>query len=196
MHIFVDASSKAYDAVAYLVDPNSNTSNLLLSKARLAPCKEGRLTIPKLLVELTAALIDHLNSQYSISKFFLWSDSKVTLSWMNSDNELKDVYVANRVVEIQTIVISLGISVNYVPTNNNPADLVSRRCTAKKLKSSNWMQGPDWLIFKEYPDQDNEVVIVNELTIEINPINPVPPVIDLTRHSTYTKAERVMFRVL
>ena len=107
LHVFVDASTKAYGAAAYFVDPDNHISNLLLSKARVAPCKKGRLTITKL--ELTAALIDcrlidHLNTQYSISKFFLWSDSKVTLSWINSDKELKDVYV-----EIQTIVISLGV---------------------------------------------------------------------------------------
>ena len=55
LHVFVDASTKAYSTVAYLVDPDNHCSNLLLSKTRVAPCKEGRLTIPKL--ELTAALI-------------------------------------------------------------------------------------------------------------------------------------------
>ena len=131
LHVFIDTSSKAYGAVAYLVDPNtkSKCSILLLSKARVAPCKEGRITIPKL--ELTSALIGcrliiHINSQFSIHQFFLWSDSKVTLSWINSDRESKDVYVANRVAEIQTIVIALGINVYYVPTNENPADLVSK----------------------------------------------------------------------
>ena len=52
--MFVDASSKAYGVIAFLVDANSNRNNLLLSKARVAPYKEGGLTIPKL--ELTAAL--------------------------------------------------------------------------------------------------------------------------------------------
>ena len=92
LHVFVDTSSKAYDAVAYIVDPNNSSSNLLISKARVAPCKEGRLTIPKL--ELTAPLIgcrliDNLNSLFSISKFFLWSDSKVALSRISSDKEFK-----------------------------------------------------------------------------------------------------------
>ena len=80
LHVFADISTMAYGTVAYLVDPNNSCSNLLVSKARLAPCKEGRLTIPKL--ELTAALIgcrliDHINNLFSICKFFLWSDSKV-----------------------------------------------------------------------------------------------------------------------
>ena len=110
---------------------------------------------------------------------------------------MKDVYVANRVAEFQTLIISLGITVNYVPTNDNPADLVSRGCTVNKLKTSNWMHGPAWLITQEYPIQDNvKVVVVQELTVEINPINHVPPIIDLTRYNKFVKAERVMLKVL
>ena len=98
LHVFVDALSRAYGAVAYVVDPNTNSSHLLISKARVAPCQEGKLTIPKL--ELTAALvgcrlIDQLNKLFSICKFFPWSDSKVALSWISSEKKLKDVYVAN-----------------------------------------------------------------------------------------------------
>ena len=62
-HVFVDDSSKAYGVVVYVEDRDSGCSNLL-SKARVALCQEGRLTIPKL--ELTAALVgchllNHLN---------------------------------------------------------------------------------------------------------------------------------------
>ena len=74
-HVFVDASTKAYSTVAYIIDVNNNHSNILVSNARVAQCKEGRLTIPKL--ELTAALIgcrsiDHLNCLFSICRSFLW----------------------------------------------------------------------------------------------------------------------------
>ena len=82
---------------------------------------------------------------------FLWSDSKVTLSWVSSEKEQKDVYVANRVSEIQQHVIALGINCMYVPT----ADLVSRGSTVDKLKRSNWLNGPDWLVTNQYPDQSN-----------------------------------------
>ena len=59
------------------------------------------------------------------------------------------------------------------------------------------MHGSTWLLTQEYPKKDNaEVVVVQGLTVEINPINPVPPVIDLTRYSKFVKAERVMLRVL
>ena len=76
-------------------------------------------------------------------------------------------------------------------------DLVSRGCTVNKLKTSNWIHGPAWLIPLEYPKQDNvEIVVAQELTVEINPINPVPPVTDLARFSKFVKVKRVMLKVL
>ena len=67
---------------------------------------------------------------------FLWSDNKITLSWICSEKEQKDVYVANRVSEIQQHVIALGSNYMYVPTADNPADLLSHGSTVDKLKSS------------------------------------------------------------
>ena len=51
LHVFSDASLKAYAAVAYI--SNGNLSSLVMSKSRVAPLKE--LTLPQL--ELMAALI-------------------------------------------------------------------------------------------------------------------------------------------
>ena len=72
-HIFVDASSKAYGGVVYVGDRDSESSNILISKTRVAPCQAGRLTITEL--ELTAALIgchllSHLNSLFSVCSFY------------------------------------------------------------------------------------------------------------------------------
>ena len=56
--------------------------------------------------------------------------------------------------------------------------------------------GPTWLLTGEFPEQSNINITVNELTVEINPIHPTPPIIDLTRFNSFIKALRVMSRVL
>ena len=199
LHVFVDASYKAYGAVAFVVDTNTRSSNILVSKARVAPCQTNQLTIPKL--ELTATLIGcrlikHLNSLFSFAQLHLWTDSKVAISWVRSTRDLKDVYVANRVVEIQSLTSSVGISIMHVPTESNPADLLSRSCTTNKLKSSIWQHGPEWLATQHYTEQTHMHVATNELVVEINPVNPVPPVLDLDRISSYTRAINIMGKVL
>ena len=128
--------------------------------------------------------------------FYLWSDSKVALSWIQSEKELTDVYAANRVAEIQILPVALGSQLLYVPTTDNPADLLSRGSSIEKLKSSNWLHGPKWLITKEYPNQDTNTVAVNKLVVEINPVAPIPPVLDLSRFSKFTKALRAISRNL
>ena len=98
LHVFTDASSKAYGAAVYTVNDTHTKGNLLISKARVANCREGRLTIPKL--ELTASLIgarliNYLTHLHKYETIYLWSDSKVVISWITSDKDIKDVYVAN-----------------------------------------------------------------------------------------------------
>ena len=190
---------EAYRAVAYTVDSLDTRSNLLISKARVAPCKEGRLTIPKL--ELTASLIGvrlirYVSNLHHFKTIYLWSDSKVVISWITGDQELKDVYVANRVAEVKTLITRHSIQVKYVPTKDNPADYLSRGCTSKQLKSSNWLHGPSWLLTGEFPEQTNLEVVVNELTVEVNPVHPIHPLIDLTKFSSFTRAIRVMSKVI
>ena len=182
-----------------LVNETCTRSALLMSKARVAPCKEGRLTIPKL--ELTASLIGarlihYLTNLFKFKTIYLWSDSKVAISWITSDRVIKDVYIANRVAEVKTLINQHQFNVMYVPTKDNPADYLSRGCTSKQLKSSNWLHGPSWLLTREFPEQTNTNITVNELTVEINPVHPVQPLIDLTKSNSYIRVLRIMIRVL
>ena len=128
LHVFTDASSWAYGAAVYTVNETHKCSDLLISKARVAPCKEDRLTIPKL--KLTASLIGarlihYLTNLFKFETIYLWSDSKVAISWITSDRDIKDVYIANRVAEVKTLVnqhqlriIQQIISLEDVPQNN------------------------------------------------------------------------------
>ena len=192
MHVFTDASSKAYGAAVYTVNDTHTQSNLLMSKARVAPCREGRLTIPKL--ELTASLIgarliNYLTNLHKYVTIYLWSDSKVVISWITSDKDIKDVYVANRTVGVKTLMTRHKVNVMYVPTKDNPADYLYRGCTSTQLKSSNWLHGPSWLLTGNFPEQLNVDVVVN-------PIHSIQPLIDLTKYSSFVKVVRIMTKIL
>ncbi|XP_017466115.1 PREDICTED: uncharacterized protein LOC108359016 [Rhagoletis zephyria] len=52
-------------------------------------------------------------------------------------------FVANRVSELQ--MNSVGINWRYVPTKQNPADIVSRGCMARELLNTMWFKGPAFL---------------------------------------------------
>ena len=199
LHVFTDASSRAYGAGVYTVNDTCTRSDLLMSKARVAPCKEGRLTIPKL--ELTAPfigarLIHYLTNLFKFKTIYLWSDSKVAISWIASDKDIEDVYIANRTTEVKTLITQHQVKVMYVPTKDNPADYLSRGCTSNQLKSSNWLHGPSWLLTHEFPEQTSMNVVVKELTLEINPTHLIQPLIDLTKFSSYIRVIRIMTRVL
>ena len=150
LHVFTDASSRAYAAAAYLrvADVKGNiTVNLVASKCRLAP-PDGD-TIPRL--ELLGALmgarlLNSLRIEYSevlkIDDEFLWTDSSVALAWINQGPRVGGVFVANRVEEITAV----GGVWSWVPTNENPADLPTRGMTVTQLSGSKiWWNGPEWL---------------------------------------------------
>ena len=199
LHVFTDASSRAYGAAVYTINDACPRSDLLMSKARVAPCKEGRLTIPKLelIVSLIGAkLIHYLTNLFKSKTIYLWSDSKVAISWITSGRDIKEVYIANRAAEVKTLITQHQVKVMYVPTKDNPADYLSRGCTSKQLNSSSWLHGPSWLLTHEFLEQISTNIVVNKLTVEINPIHPTQPLIDLTKFNSYIRVMRIMIRVL
>ena len=126
LHAFADASSQAYGVAVYAVFENG--SHLITAKARVAPIKP--LTIPKM--ELTAALLaarlikyicEAYSAELKFSHLYIWSDSQITLHWVNTRDRGLPVYVQNRVNEIHQLMPS--VIFKYVPTDDNPADLIT-----------------------------------------------------------------------
>ena len=145
LHLFSDASNKAYGCVAYAV--SNGCSSLIAAKARVAPLRN--LSVPKL--ELTAALLSARLADFIVKTYdsllfeqiYVWIDSKVTISWLTSNKPLQ-VYVRNRVDEIRSLLPNAKFI--YVNTKENPSDLASRGITANSLKTSFlWWEGPSWL---------------------------------------------------
>ena len=80
LHVFADASTRAYGAVAYLTSDNDVT--FVMAKNRVAPLKN--LTLPKL--ELMVAVIASRVARFVIDALHLqdthtyfWGDSQITL---------------------------------------------------------------------------------------------------------------------
>lgn len=150
LHIFCDASEGAYGACIYVRSLCSNGSinvQLLVSKNRVAPIKV--VTIPRL--ELCAALLGARlctvvteSLTMPIVKRTFWSDSMIVLGWLNiSPSQLKP-FVRNRISEIQES--TAGDKWRYVPSKDNPADLVSRGARADSIGDcSLWWSGPNFL---------------------------------------------------
>ncbi|CAI6371089.1 unnamed protein product [Macrosiphum euphorbiae] len=150
VHGFCDASIEAYGACIYIrsLDHQGTwQSRLLCSKTRVAPLKST--TIPRLELSgalLLAQLAAKVADSWSIKceAIHLWTDSMIVLGWLNSHSSRLKTFVANRVS--QTLELTRAKQWHYIPTNENPADVLSRGTTAQELQQANgWWLGPHWL---------------------------------------------------
>ena len=150
LHIFCDASERAYGSVAYLRtedDQGEIHVAFILARSRVAPKKQ--LSIPRL--ELSAALtgaqlarVIQTELTLPIRKVTLWSDSTTVLHWIQSESCSYKVFVGTRVAEIQNLTDVSNW--RYVDSANNPADDITRGKTLKELsRPHRWHQGPDFL---------------------------------------------------
>ena len=117
-----------------------------MAKARVEPLKQ--LTLPKfeLMAALTAARLCSFISgalKSLMCSIHLWTESQIVLHWLRGE-KWNNVFVTHRVTEILTIT---GVdSWRFCPTEDNPADLLTRAITSSQLKSSKlWEHGPQWL---------------------------------------------------
>lgn len=127
LHGFADASERAYGACIYirtLLQDNTWFVRLLCCVALLKtislPCLE--LCAALLLSRLADKIKRALKLDFSCERY--WSDSTITLAWIQNPSSRSKTFVANRTSEIQQLT-SAGIW-NHVISEQNPADILSR----------------------------------------------------------------------
>ncbi|XP_063533651.1 uncharacterized protein LOC134743949 [Cydia strobilella] len=159
LHIFCDASSRAFSTVAYLRLPLLKGKwhlAFVMSRGRIAPLKT--LSIPRL--ELQAAVMGARLSRVlrEYIKFdgptTFWTDSKTVVAWLKSDTGRFKPFVAHRVAEVTELTDFRDW--RWVPTDLNPADDATRDADA--IDRSRWLNGPDFLKQPEktWPKPDTE----------------------------------------
>ncbi len=152
VHVFGDASERAYGACAYLTvgfEDDTVTSSLVLARARVAPLKKISLPRLELLGSLMAArLLVFVRKELRLPEdvqYSCWTDSTVALAWIQSDPHRWKPFVSNRVSEIQAL--SSPSCWHHCPGSQNPADLVTRGISASELVQSKlWLCGPTFLV--------------------------------------------------
>lgn len=93
-------------------------------------------------VEFANSIGNELN--YKVSRRYFWSDSTTVLNYIRCDDKRFNRFVANKISFIRNYTIPNDW--HFVPSEANPADLISRGATVKYLSSCNlWLNVPNFL---------------------------------------------------
>ncbi|GFT42722.1 integrase catalytic domain-containing protein [Nephila pilipes] len=209
IHVFCDASERAYGACLYARHTVNNFTevNLICSRSQLPPVK--KITLPRL--ELLAALLGTRLLQYFYRETnmhshtaVLWSDSTVALSWIKGDPNRWKTFVCNRTTEI--LQYTTPSQWRHCTGTDNPADHLTRGTFPSQLPSlESWGHGPKWLNHdsdawptKDFPSHSQPSVEVESRKIESRSfyVATTEPIIDISRYSSYTKLLRVTAWIL
>ncbi|XP_057366955.1 uncharacterized protein LOC130687814 [Daphnia carinata] len=152
-HTFCDASEEAYAAVLYVQSVFSSGQVVIRQVKptnKLAPKKT--ISVPKL--ELNAALLGARMTQAvqqalpaHIHRRRFWTDSSTVRNWIRTAAANYQVFVSNRIGEIQTITDEGEW--RFVPGRLNPADAATRSALDGDIFPAIWLNGPDFLLQHE-----------------------------------------------
>ena len=160
---FSNASIFAFAAVVYFksVSKCGNVAiEFVTSKSRIVPLNKtysvARLELlgNVILSSLIRVVYNLLHEIVAIEDIFCWTDSFISLSWIEAVNQKFKLFVQNRVIKIRENVNAFLW--RYCDTKENPADIITRFSSSDKLSenlsnNSIWWDGP--LFLKEIKGQ-------------------------------------------
>ncbi|XP_022778574.1 uncharacterized protein LOC111320149, partial [Stylophora pistillata] len=147
MHVFCDACPTTAAGCCVFFAQNEKV-RLIGSKVKLSSSKHAR-TVPQweliamvVGARLNAAIREIFSKDFPSISSHYWTDSTICLHWLFSIKQLS-VFIRNRTTEI--LKLTDLSSWSHVSSANNPADILSRGCSADELQSPLWQRGPTWL---------------------------------------------------
>ncbi|XP_055585104.1 uncharacterized protein LOC129737956 [Uranotaenia lowii] len=206
LHGFADASMVAYGACVYIrsIFPDGSCKVCLLSsKSKVAPLHE--LSIPRkelcaavLLVKLVTKIVSFVDINFR--QVLLWSDSQIVLAWIKKHPDRLEIFVRNRIAEIN--LHTQQEQWHYVPSQFNPADIVSRGLLPFPLsQNTTWWEGPQFLTeatfieerLEDIPDDELPELKVNLVTTLATNQKPLDVFTDV---SCFRRLQRIIAWVL
>ncbi len=156
LHVFCDASAKAYGACAYVVSKTCAGEiqlTLLMSKSRVPPIQLVSISRLELqaavIIDMVAQINSNLDQEFGMDDVRYWTDSSNVLCWLNETRDLK-TFVANRVAQNHQET-RLG-PWKHVLSALNPANAITRGLAVKQLQEQSlWWHGPQFITLN--PDQ-------------------------------------------
>lgn len=157
LHVFTDASERAYSAVAFMrVQTDTHTEvKLITGKTKVASQKCSRiLSMPRQELQgtllgsrLAAFIIKEHSIQFEEPIF--WTDSQTVLAWIRTEYGSYKQFVAHRIAEI--LEVTRPAQWRYISSKLNPADDATKPTKIEPFDINNrWFNGPDFL--KESPE--------------------------------------------
>ena len=205
LHIFCDASEKAFAAVTYvrINDKGTITCHILMAKSRVAPLK--RLTLPRLelqgaiiAVRMKETIVEEMDVKFSSIRF--WTDSSLNLRYINNESKRFKVFVANRVAEIRNH--SEPEQWHFIPGKTNPVDIATQGEIEDNEAIRCWFSGPEFLMKDESEWPKTELTPLSPTDKEIKKQKLVckltcsTPAIQFERFSSWKRLIRTLAWVM
>ncbi|XP_066933479.1 uncharacterized protein [Clytia hemisphaerica] len=200
LHVFCDASERAFAAAAYIrvEECGAVRVHIIMAKTRVAPIKQ--ISLPRL--ELQGAVMavrikETINKEFDhdFEQTIFWTDSTLNLQCINNEERRFRTFVANRISEIREH--SEVSQWKFVPGKTNPSDLATREEGLKAVEDDVWLNGPAYLRLPESEWPSIPKIPLDENYIELRRVNVTQmnvtkPLLQYERFSSWRKIVRVI----
>ncbi|XP_055588815.1 uncharacterized protein LOC129741136 [Uranotaenia lowii] len=142
----------------------------------------------------------YIRSIFPDGSFLLWSDSQIVLAWIKKHPDRLEIFVRNRIAEIN--LHTQQEQWHYVPSQFNPADIVSRGLLPFPLsQNTTWWEGPQFLTEATFIEERLEDISDDELPeLKVNLVTTLAtnqkPLDVFTDVSCFRRLQRIIAWVL